>query len=475
MNTGPTTPATTPPPTPATRPTAGPLRVHPANGRYFADAHGRAVYLAGSHTWANWIEHKLGPDEPDFDYDAYLDFMAAHNHNFMRFWGWEHARWATWDGTGRFHAYPLAYPRTGPGTALDGLPRFDLTRFDPDYFHRLRTRLELARDRGIYAAVKFFDGFSVGFKGPQRDDRWVDQRNPYRGHPFHPANNINGIDADPTGTGEGKAIHTLTDPQITALQEAYVRKVIDTVNDLDNVLYEICNESDRDEATIQWQYHFIDFVRQDEATRPCQHPVGMTVPYPGENAPVFASSADWVSPNAADEPYRDDPPPADGSKVIVADTDHLWGHGGDLPWVWKSFIRGHNLLLMDPWEPLKGSDLHDNNYRDHPTWEPIRRAMGDVRRYAARIDLAACHPAGELASTGYCLAAPGRQCLVYQPQPGPIELDLTAFPGRCAVEWFDPRQSRATPGEPVEAGRRLRFDPPFTGDAVLYVAAAHEA
>jgi len=32
-------------------PTAGPLRLHPANPRYFADRHGRAVYLTGSHTW----------------------------------------------------------------------------------------------------------------------------------------------------------------------------------------------------------------------------------------------------------------------------------------------------------------------------------------------------------------------------------------------------------------------------------------
>ena len=33
---------------------------------------------------------------------------------------------------------------------------------------------------------------------------------------------------------------------VTALQEAYIRKVIDTVNDLDNVLYEISNESNSD-------------------------------------------------------------------------------------------------------------------------------------------------------------------------------------------------------------------------------------
>lgn len=31
----------------------GRLRVHPDNGRYFTDDSGRAIYLTGSHTWAN--------------------------------------------------------------------------------------------------------------------------------------------------------------------------------------------------------------------------------------------------------------------------------------------------------------------------------------------------------------------------------------------------------------------------------------
>jgi len=34
----------------APAPTTGPLRTHPENRRYFADATGRAVYLTGSHT-----------------------------------------------------------------------------------------------------------------------------------------------------------------------------------------------------------------------------------------------------------------------------------------------------------------------------------------------------------------------------------------------------------------------------------------
>ena len=41
----------------APAPASGPLRVHPENRRYFADASGRAVYLTGSHTWANIVDH----------------------------------------------------------------------------------------------------------------------------------------------------------------------------------------------------------------------------------------------------------------------------------------------------------------------------------------------------------------------------------------------------------------------------------
>lgn len=459
---------------PQTPAAPGPLRVHPDNPRYFADPAGRAVYLAGSHTWANWIEHKLSPDDADFDYPAYLDFMAAHNHNFMRFWGWEHARWANWDATGKFFAYPLAYARTGGGAALDGLAKFDLTKFDPAFFDRLRQRVMAAGRRGIYAAVKLFDGFSVGFKGSSDDRPQTDDRNPYRGHPFHAANNVNGIDADPGRTGQGKSIHTLAIPAVTRCQEAYVRKVIDTVNDLPNVLYEICNEPDAVPEAIQWQYHMIRFIKQYQAAKPAQHPVGMTAAwFDPANQALFDGPADWISPNhTAAEPYRDDPPPADGAKVIVADTDHLWGHGGNSAWVWKSFTRGLHTLLMDPWEPVKGSNRHDNNCRDHPTWEPIRRSMGHTRTYAEKMDLASMAPAGDLASTGYCLANPAREYLVYQSQAGTFQVDLSAGPGPFTVEWFNPNTGAAASGGAVPGGARQDFTPPFDGDAVLYLKTA---
>jgi hypothetical protein len=74
--------------TPVRNPIAsGPLRKNPANGRYFTDGSGKAIYLSGSHTWANMLDRgQLNPPGVDFDYAAYMKWMVDHNFNFMRLW-----------------------------------------------------------------------------------------------------------------------------------------------------------------------------------------------------------------------------------------------------------------------------------------------------------------------------------------------------------------------------------------------------
>ena len=64
---------------------SGPLRVHPSNPRYFADAEGRAVYLTGSHTWNNLQDEWTDSFMP-FNFTNYLDVLQANNHNFIRLW-----------------------------------------------------------------------------------------------------------------------------------------------------------------------------------------------------------------------------------------------------------------------------------------------------------------------------------------------------------------------------------------------------
>lgn len=164
------------------------------------------------------------------DFGAYLAFLKDHGHNFIRLWHWEHFRSQS---PGRdFHLCmtPQPWPRTGAGTASDGKPKFDLSRFDQAYFERLRWRVTAAADAGIYVSVMLFDGWGLHLS-PAPDN--------IKGHPFHAANNVNQV---AIGSIVDYQVLPL-DPGIQAIQEAYPRQVVDTVHDLPNVLYEVANES----------------------------------------------------------------------------------------------------------------------------------------------------------------------------------------------------------------------------------------
>jgi hypothetical protein len=446
------------------------LRYNPVNPRYFADASGRAVYLSGSHTWATLVEIQ-GEGDPDFDWLGFLDMAQAHGHNFMRLWTWDHPLYAPWTDD-RVTFDPLPFARTGPGVALDGLPKFDLTQFNPIYFERLRQRVVEAGRRGIYVAVMLFEGWSLKWSVPT-SDAW-------RSHPFHRENNINGVDGDPDGDGKGD-VYALESPAVLEHQQGYVRQVIDAVNEFDHVLYEIINEVENTARGFQWQEQMIDFVRAVERGKPKQHPIGNTGEGGSQLNPVlFASRADWISPgNGPNRAYRYDPPVGDGSKVILADTDHLWGHGGNYRWAWKCFLRGLNPLFMDPWGPVPGRTRAGYagailNQRDYPTYEPLRQALGATRRVALRLDLNRMLPRPDFASSGYCLADPGVEYLVYVPDDDRVEVYVGIEPKSWRGEWRHVLTGESTAVAPVSGGGLRHFTSPFGLDSLLYLTARPE-
>ncbi len=470
-------------------PASGPLRVSPINSRYFVDGNGKTVYLTGSHNWNNlqdadplFLNNATGQlidpgavTYPKFDFEDHLRFLIKQNHNFTRLWMCEEAAWVPWL-VRKQTIEPLPYMRTGPGDALDGKPKFDLTKFNLDYFERMRARVSAAGEQGIYVSVMLFNGWSIETK------EMAPKTPVWRGHPFHQDNNVNGIDGDPNRDGEGRETHTLQIPQITAIQESYVRKVVTELNDLDNVLWEISNESPS--LSVEWQYHMINFIKQCEAALPKQHPVGMTACYRGgENSDLFDSPADWISPISDCKrggDYCDDPTMGDGKKVIIVDTDHLGSLKRNSTWVWKSFTRGLNPIFMDPVEMGR--------------WESIRQAMGMTLAYAKRMNLAATAPRGELSSSGYCLANPGEEYLVYVPLENPrleslrfvrrltipmrnirrlfrtsVAVDLSSDPTEFSVEWLKPANGDVRIGDRVRGGRKITLNAPWHGDAVLYL------
>lgn len=445
---------------------SGPLRIHPVNPRYFADADGRLVLLTGSHTWDNLQDVGWTDPPPPFDYEQFLDFVSGLGHNFFRLWTWEHGS-CPMKAYGKWlHFDPVPFVRTGPGNALDGKPRYDLEKFDPLYFQRMRRRVIAAGERGFYVSIMLFDGWCIEKKNHQYGSPWA-------GHFFHKDNNVNGVDGDAYQFGDGRGIHHLRYQAVLSVQKNYIRKVIETVGDLPNVLYEISNESNG--ASYDWQNHLIDFIHEVESHRPMQHPVGFTVPFPGgDNSLLLASKAEWISPKPGKD--MNEPEVADGRKVILDDTDHLWGIGGDRFWAWKSFCRGRNPLFMDPYDSksiwideLMNWDPNDDR------WHSLRRALGHIGRLAKAVDLASLTPRGELASSGYCLAAADSvkkpTIIAYQPKAGALSVDLSAWAGELQLRWINPDSGEVKLASFVTCGGKVQLTPPFEPDAVAVISA----
>ena len=334
------------------QPATGPLKVHPKNPRYFTDGSGRAIFLTGSHTWTNLQDNGI-PPIPTFDWPGYIAMMKSHNHNFMRLWGWQQSAWAPWTPD-KIVYEPTLYVRTGPGMALDGGLKFDLKKFNPVYFDRMRARVTECRERGIYCAVQLFQGFSYNRPNHCGKQTWS-------GHPYNSQNNINGVNGDRNGDGQPD----LDDAQVREQHAAYLKKIVDTVNDLDNVLYEVVNEG----GGKDWDWWVVDTVHKLEAEKGKRHPVGLTGAGVETMEEMMASPAEWISPFGRQ--FLFDPPSWDGKKVSVNDTDHLWGHGGTVTWAWKSFARGHNTLLMDAWDPIAGAPCPEVNWGPRPGY-PLR-------------------------------------------------------------------------------------------------------
>lgn len=451
----------------------GPLTVHPDNPRYFMDGGGRAVYLTGSHTWANIQERGFEGVTPDFDYPAYLRFLKHYNHNFTRLWAWEHASYMQFTDK-KIRYIPLRYKRTGPGKALDGGLKFDVSKFNDEYFSRLRKRIAAAQVEGIYVAVMLFQGFSIEQKGTIGIN--PEKGNPWNGHPYNKNNNINNVNGDPNSDGEGREIHTLRIPAVTKLQERFVIKIIDMLNDFDNIIWEISNESHRN--STDWQYHIINLIKEYERqNKPKQHPVLMTSQWEtGDNSKnnrnLFNSPADVVSPNiySSNADYSNNPPVSDGTKIVIYDTDHGGVWSVNYKRIWKNFLRGNNFIYMDSYTDIRrnSSEVTEKGGSPLPVFDTHRKAMGQTLYYAEKIDLTSMTPHGELSSTQYCLASPGREYLVYQPEED-ASFTVLLEPGEYMFEWFNPADGTSTTSGISAEKEPVLFTPPFDGDAVLYI------
>jgi len=442
----------------ATPSIVAPLQVLKSNPRFLTDGSGKAIYMAGVNGWQTFEDFSPINPPPAYDWTADLDEATANGYNFIRLWTVEQEAWGDNSippGALGLHGWPLPWTRVGtrslsdPGVMLVGV--YDLNSFNQAFFDRLRTRVQSAHQKGIYVSIMLFSGGHLSYSSRG----WFS-------HPFNAANNINSINGDKNADGKGTETHTLHDPVVTALQEAYVKKVIETVNDLPNVIYEISNEDKED--TTPWQNHMADLIHDYESTDGRQrHPVWISAFGWGvdmlSNNHLYSTHAEIISPtNLGGENYDTDPPASGGGKVVFVDSDHIGTETHQ--WPWKVFTRGNYPVFLDE--------------RETPSVRAaIKKTMGQTVAYANKVDLAAMIPAVNTAicSTGYCLINPGSEYLMYLPSGGPATINLGGVSGTFAIEFFSQETGETTNGGTVSGETVQSFSPPFEGEAVVHLKA----
>jgi hypothetical protein len=132
-----------------------------------------------------------------------------------------------------------------------------------------------------------------------------------------------------------------------------VEKVIDTLNDLPNVLWIVSEEAPGN--TIWWNNHQISHISAYEHGKVHQHPIGYANLIDAPDTILYNSDADWVAPSARISPTASCGTGKPACKVNVNDSDHayweMWNETvqQNRNYIWKNFSTGNQLLFMDPY------------------------------------------------------------------------------------------------------------------------------
>jgi len=241
----------------AQAPMAAPISLHPENPHYLL-FRGQPTILITSG------EHYGAVLNLDFDYIPYLDELRARGFNLTRTFSGVYCESARSFGIkgntlaparGRLIC-PWARSST-PGYANGG-NKFDLKRWDPAYFKRLKDFLTRAGKRGIVVELVLFCPF-------YKDEMWDLS-------PMKASNNVNGV-----GNVRRTEVYTLKHKDLLAVHEAFVRKVVHELRNFDNLYYEVCNEPYFGGVTRQWQDRIIAAIVDAEKRFPARHLIAQNI------------------------------------------------------------------------------------------------------------------------------------------------------------------------------------------------------
>jgi hypothetical protein len=453
-----------------------PISLHSENPHYFLWRGKPAVLVTAG-------EHYGALLNLDFDYNVYFAELEKHGLNSTRTFSGSYrevaASFGITDNTlapgpGKFIC-PWARSET-PG-AGDGGAKFDLTRWDEAYFARLKDFMAEAGKRGVVVEfVLFCPMYNQGM---------------WSVCPMNVTNNINGI-----GNCRREELLTLKHDDLTRVQLALTRKIVEELKGFDNLYYEICNEPYAyDHVPMAFQHRVIDQIVEAEKNFPRQHLISLnianhrakvTAPHPAVSIFNFHYC---VPPDVVAMNY--------GLNKVIGENETGFRGKADVFYRtegWAFLLAGGALFNhLDYSFTPPHADGSSRDYRSPGGGSPeLRVQLGILKRFVEGFDFIRMRPddsvikmiSGNLLHQ--TLSEPGKAYALYlYPKmtmpfsrqqiapPGEIETELTVqFPiGAYSVEWIDTKTGKVVSAESInQADVSLKLKSPrFENDIALRI------
>lgn len=220
--------------------------------------------------------------------------------------------------------YEQPFARSGQGTAWDGLSRYDLTKYNPWYFSRLREFAAEARTRGLVLINEMYFQHNI----IESAAHWMDS-------PWRPVNNVNqtGFIEPPPVTGDtikmADAFYDVTHPARRALHRAYIRQCLANLADETNVIHTLSAESS---GPLHFMQFWLDVVAEWE-TETGKHPlIALSAPKDVQDA-ILADTKRAALIDVIDLTYwwrtakGDEFAPLGGQSLAPRQHERLWKGG----------------------------------------------------------------------------------------------------------------------------------------------------
>jgi len=238
----------------------GPIAISERNPHYFA-YRGKEILLITS------AEHYGALINKAFDYGRYFKALHEYGLNYTRIYPGTLVEEQGMFMEGNVLAPGLAlttpWARSDVPGYVGGGNKFDLSRWDGEYFARLEDFLQRAADLGIVVEICLFNGQSP---------------RPWKFSPLHCDANIQNVGQCPV-----EDFQTLRDKPLVEQQLRYVEKMIEATNRFDNVIYEFIDEptiyKTQSRLACLWIDAMIDKAIETEQRLPKKHLLAQQLEY----------------------------------------------------------------------------------------------------------------------------------------------------------------------------------------------------